>query len=351
MLRKVFAISNKALILSVVCSFASVNVFCIDYGEWIELGNGIATSKNVNQWINFRKSSVAYSVKSGLMVGEKPDGNIVVSKIKSRKGGEEKKIVVRSSMYPFGQIKRAYDSIDLADILLGEITSKKMKNIVCIYNKLCFLQNAINKAKKTKEADAVLLTKNDLLNHASVINEYVGTQLINDISGITEEKLNVNGLKEYVRDLEGQILLLLKDYIKKLKEYFSMIGNSFSAFENEASIAIKHLEEISEKVTYEGINKELKNSKRFLNNAHRLVHSEDILLFYVMKNFPNYRPVLICTYLNMCKDCEQVVCSFANIKNGGDTLAVISEIEDPKEKEENRSTPKSLVKKINIKKI
>jgi hypothetical protein len=71
-------------------------------------------------------------------------------------------------MYPFGQINRAYDSIDLADILLGNAVSSELKTRVFLYNKLRTLETALNSVKiaqplnKDRKMQEVLAIKGDL---------------------------------------------------------------------------------------------------------------------------------------------------------------------------------------------
>lgn len=102
------------------------SVHSADYGEWKVLIN-----LKVRYAESLRFSSQAYRIKCGIINGEKPNGNIVVAEIAKRTMPfDKKRIVIRSSMYPFGQINRTYDTIDLADILLGVSASKELKNSI-----------------------------------------------------------------------------------------------------------------------------------------------------------------------------------------------------------------------------
>jgi hypothetical protein len=268
-------------------------------------------------------------------------------------------------MYPFGQINRAYDSIDLADVLLGNDVSKELKTRVFLYNKLCALSTALDSAKKTKTPEkiqAALDLKQDLMLYREGIVAYTDEVLVNHINALSNDMLQIPQLGIKIRNLRSSVMPLLREYIANLQEYFlgihSIIGDSITldGLDNiKLPIGIVARGQIREVLaicgdekTYDNVNKTLKQGDRFRDNAHRLVHAEDMLLYFIMKIFPDYRPTVVCTYLNMCEDCEKVVSMFANVRTGGERIIVVSEEENPGEEEVRRSTAESLVKKIKL---
>lgn len=369
MQRKYRANSLGVLVVCCVSIFVSMDVYALDCGEWKTIESGFAGRGRAERWRAFRESSESYRVKSGIAVGAKPDGNIIVAEIANRIAPFNKqKIVLRSSMYPFGQINRAYDSIDLADILLGSADSADLKTRVFLYNKLCALKTALDsvektqRSKKTEKIQAVLAIKQDLISYMESIEVYTDQALTGHINALSHDVLQVPQLGIKIKNLRSSIMPFLRRYIINLQEYFlgihSIIGDSITldGLGNiEVPIGIVAGERIKnvlticgDEKTYDAVNTALKQAARFRDNAHRLVHSEDMLLYYITHSLPDYRPTLICTYLNMCRDCEQVVSMFANIRNGGDGLIVVSEEEIPGEEDIRRNTAESLVKKIKI---
>lgn len=360
----------EALVVFFVSLFVvSLDVYALDCGEWKTIERGLAGREKAERWRVFRKSSEAYRVKSGIADGAKPDGNVIVAEIANRTAPFDKqKIVIRSSMYPFGQINRAYDSIDLADILLGNADSIDLKTRVFLYNKLCALETALNSARKTQQSKkaekirTVLELKQDLIFHRERIIKYTDQVLADHIDALSSVALQVPQLGVKIRNLRSNVMPLLLRYITNLQEYFlgihSIIRDSITLNGPDdikvpiGMAARKQIGEVlaicGDEKTYDAVNMALKQAVRFKDNAYRLVHAEDMLLYYIMRSFPDYRPTLICTYLNMCQDCEQVVSMFANIRNGGDGLIVVSEEENPGEEEIRRNSEESLVKKVKL---
>lgn len=113
------------------CFFVCVSPFdshAADYGEWCDVKNRAFSNEDVRRWVTVRESSRAYRVKSGIDEGVKPDGNILVAEIEKIEDSSSELMTIRSSMYPFGQINRSYDSVDLADVLLEKKRFSKVED-------------------------------------------------------------------------------------------------------------------------------------------------------------------------------------------------------------------------------
>jgi hypothetical protein len=137
--------------------------------------------------------------------------------------------------------------------------------------------------------------------------------LADDINGLSNDKLQVPQLGTKIRNLRASIMPLLRNYITSLQDYFLWINDTISGSTLDG-IGLTARDRVREVLamcggekTYDTVNTALKQAVRFGDNAHRIVHSESILLYRIAHAFPDYRPTLVCTYLNMCQDCEQIV--------------------------------------------
>jgi len=81
--------------------FVSVNVYALDYGEWKAIERDFAWRRQAERWSVFKESSESYRIKSGINIGTKLNGNIIVVEIANRiMPYDKRKIVLRSSMFP-----------------------------------------------------------------------------------------------------------------------------------------------------------------------------------------------------------------------------------------------------------
>lgn len=245
--------------------------------------------------------------------------------------------------------------------------SVKLKTSVFIYNKLCVLATKLDIIKKKHSREKVyeiLEVKQDLEQYQDDVRKYVGKDFAEAVNAISNKNLVVPNLNREIKSLRSEIKTLLAKYIATLRDvYFPcigdiigndlIIGNEDGKVISAPSISQRRMDGIlqmyNNNESYDKIHRELKSSNRFRDNAHRLVHSEDILLYCMRKKFPHYKLSLVCSYMDMCKDCELVVCrSLKNNKHSAN-LVVVSEKENPKEQnDDKRSTKGSAVKKVRV---
>lgn len=327
-----------------------------------------------NNWRNQRDQSPAYRAKAGrledLKGKQKPSGNILVAPFE-----RDKMIVFRSSIYPLGHIYRAYDSQDLADLLLGKELSRKLKLTDYLYKQISSLKVLVDSAveitdlkKEIGKFDAKLENINKdfqkLTNPQNEYNAYLpllNNDFLNFKFDIKDKDINTkvmilndfnNILKEEYTNLHPSITTQLQEYVGQLIEYFLTLEKNellipVSCKEPSKSAQFVELckKMLSECKEYGSLNKELKQLEKKANTDCALAHTEMMFRYYICKNELT-TPDNIYSYLDLCNNCERMLAN--GISKYTDRKGFYAISESKYNDNKYHTTPDSLLKKYRL---
>lgn len=363
-------IQKTIILLFLVChytvlgSLPSTEEELINYGKWLK--NTEVTDDMKNNWRNQRDQSSAYCAKAGRVKDprgkQKPSGNILVAPFEG-----DRMIVFRSSIYPLGHIYRAYDSRDLADLLLGKESSRTLKLTDYLYKQISSLKVLVDSAveitdpeKKIEKFNAKLENINkDFQKIKEPPEEYnaylplLNNNFFNFNFDIKDKDINtkVMILNDFNNILEGEYTNLhssitkqLQEYVRQLIEYLKFLKENkllISALGEEDSICDKMLEWKE----YTSLNKGLQSLEKIVNKDTALAHTEMMFRYYICKNRLT-PPENIYSYLDLCNKCEQVLAKDISIYTEERGFYAVSEVEY--NANTNHTTPDSLLKKYRL---
>ena len=286
--------------------------FSMQCGRWI---SDVADKKRLEQY--------AAAIQSlNLKDKEFKDKNVAL--ILKDNGTTDRLIV--SGMFPFSFIY-SEQGVCLIDLVLPN-DSNKAKGLNCILSSLSRAKIAYRRKgsedvkKRIKEAQEIIEKVNGVLD---------GTKLYSDfnkkLSQIAQTG-QVVSLKSEIAQIQEQLLIYYKSYRNALVEYFETLKIIAQQLEGKNSFwfsvaiddSIQELNGIKETLDNASTHNftdaiaQFQSQKKFQNNAHKIVHSENILLYLLEKKrlVIAEEGIRFFTNLDMCDACEDLIYKYAH---------------------------------------
>ena len=244
-----------------------------------------------------------------------------------------------SGMFPFSKSPNPLVK-ELIDFLCPE-TSMSTKRLNKILSDLAALKVAIvdGRADDIKSLSGSILRT--LAADSSLLTE---TTIRIDLEGnlkLATEKGKGFGVKSYTNAIEKCLLRCYLKYVEALEEYFKAAQFASAEDKRLASSSRMSISEVRKKIdnaivcqsnccSFTDIVASLQSAQTFTKTAHKLVHTENILLYAddkKMLKIPN-DGIRFFTLNDMCENCENIVWSLANdVKFNKNQFLVLSNIE------------------------
>ncbi len=248
-------------------------------------------------------------------------------------------VVIASGMFPFSTVPNL-EIKELIDYIYPD-HSLNAKNLNVVLSNL----SRIQAHKGTGSSDSVKRWAQSVLDVVSEVPSVLdGTGINFYQSNGLQEKLNLmvgdgkkKGLSVYLKAIKGRLLTYHVEYIDRLKGYFNSL-EEHSLVERETAelsqIARTNLDKVkvimgnTPVARFSEAVAAFQSVARFKENAHRLVHSENILLYCVTLNKITFRDegIRFFTKYDMCESCEDIVWRYAH-RCGEAPFVVLSEKE------------------------
>ena len=314
---------NKFLFVFLCIVYTLVTTRAMQMGHWIE--------EEVDS--SCMESLIRYREAPELNIDVGKDKNALVVNDDISHG----MVVMASGMFPFSSVpdRRIMELIDYV-LPMGAI---KAKNLNIILSNLSQIQACLSTASTDKVkrwAQSVL----DIV--AAVPDVLEGTNIDFDAESDLPKKLNSmvvdgkkKGLASYLRKIKTRLLGYYIEYVDCLKDYFSALidfGLIEDANVDLARTAILKLDESrqiiasKDEIHFSDAVSAFQSVERFQDNAHKLVHSEGILLYCIVKG--NIRlqnsGIRFFSKYDMCELCENVVWKYAHREESPTCFVVLS---------------------------
>ena len=276
---------------------------------------------------------------------------------------KDKSKFIMSGMFPFSS-KKDQRICELIDYIMPE-SAEIVKKINYLYSML---------AKVLSGIDVV----NSALSVLSILKEQSNTDDLEEIVKKDLEEIVTHGYKflkkskqntfnNYFSVIGSKLLEYYKAYSSALVEYFEELKNITEKLSaSEAMIAAEaavnqmkdlqgELIDLSGQVITAKILKaaeqQFRNQKIFKENAYKLVHTENILLYLLTKKQIEIADdgVRFYTRFDMCKRCEDLVWRYANTLSKNEFIVLSSiEFKDEKNQQVENSEEGEVLKKYRL---
>ncbi|MDR1391077.1 MAG: hypothetical protein LBI95_01770 [Holosporales bacterium] len=268
-------------------------------------------------------------------------------------------VVIASGMFPFStmpnsQIRELIDYIDE-----NALVAKELNVILSFLSQIQARPNS-NPSEEVKRLSSSVLMK--IMHDIPTVLE--GTGIDTGAESDFMKKLNTmagdgkkRGLAMYLPLVKTKLLEYYKGYILHLKEYFEalqhhhIVNDGSVAFAQTAIGKLTEVAEImnhTEPVHFSDAVAAFQSVARFQDNAHKLVHSEDILLYCVTSEVIGLSDVGVrfFTKYDMCEICEDIVWNYAH--RGDSPFVVLSREPYPPNSRERNNTGEAIMLKLAI---
>lgn len=327
----------------VILNIINKTLFCCLY---FGLLLGQCFSMNVGKWCN----DLGVDRKVYERVEHRQNKNVVAVAT-----NDKDVVFIESGMFPFSSVPNQQYN-ELIDYLMPRESAKKAKNLNVILSKLCQIKFSPNKEITSSVLEYAQAILNIIKSNENVLD---GTGLNDSLNKKLTDMVNNRSMKSFGEELKlikSQLLIYYRDYSAHLIEYFHVLqGINANDKQQEESIeakAILNMTYVSQCLAIakaDGFSDAVaafQSAERFKNNAHLLVHSENILLYLLSK-----KSISICndgirffTYYDMCENCEHLVWKYAHgiVKQGN--FIVLSKKEFLESRQRNDAQEEILLK-------